>query len=273
MLGKMGVESGQLKIPDKRTEKKSYPLGISLLLFYLTFLFFVSYWVLGLIVVFLLSSVGCFFASDERNHQVAGIFIHKFFRYYFLVSQWSGFVKIDATGLRGVDPASQEIIVVANHPSLWDAALLFAQFPGMTCIMKHSLFENLFLKKAAQWASFIPNAPSLLFAREAGKRLEKKGSILMFPEGTRSKSDELHPFSQGVGLLATRHQTPIQPVFIYSDSHFLEKGWPLWKAPDLPIKITLITGELQSANEGETAKQFTQRLQRYFKEQLPRQRP
>ena len=46
----------------------------------------------------------------------------------------------------------------------------------------------------------------------AGQTMDHGYSILIFPEGTRSRDGQLHPFRSGIGLLAQESQVPILPV-------------------------------------------------------------
>jgi 1-acyl-sn-glycerol-3-phosphate acyltransferase len=44
--------------------------------------------------------------------------------------------------------------------------------------------------------------------------LAEGGALLMFPEGTRHRGDEVHPFLPGVGMLAIRSGAPVVPVAV-----------------------------------------------------------
>jgi long-chain acyl-CoA synthetase len=46
----------------------------------------------------------------------------------------------------------------------------------------------------------------------AGQAMDRKYSVLIFPEGTRSRDGQIHPFRPGIGLLARQSQTAILPV-------------------------------------------------------------
>ena len=49
------------------------------------------------------------------------------------------------------------LILVANHPSMLDALILFARLPSGVCIMKADLMRNPFLGTGAQLARYIRN--------------------------------------------------------------------------------------------------------------------
>jgi len=52
-------------------------------------------------------------------------------------------------------------------------------------------------------------------------------SLLMFPEGTRSRTGELLPFKRGAFVLAIKGQVPIVPMAIYGANRAMRKGSPL----------------------------------------------
>jgi 1-acyl-sn-glycerol-3-phosphate acyltransferase len=58
-------------------------------------------------------------------------------------------------------------------------------------------------------ADFNENVAML---RSAARKLQEGRSILIFPEGTRSKTDQLLPFKVGALLPATLAKVPIVPV-------------------------------------------------------------
>ena len=62
----------------------------------------------------------------------------------------------------------------------------------------------------------------------------------------------------------------MQPVFIRSNTRFMEKGWPMWKRPDFPIRISFELGETLEPRAEESARDFTLRLQRTYEENLSR---
>jgi 1-acyl-sn-glycerol-3-phosphate acyltransferase len=54
--------------------------------------------------------------------------------------------------------------------------------------------------------------------------LAEGGALLMFPEGTRHRDAEVHPFLPGVGMLAIRSGAPVVPVAVKGTDH-LARRW------------------------------------------------
>jgi 1-acyl-sn-glycerol-3-phosphate acyltransferase len=54
-------------------------------------------------------------------------------------------------------------------------------------------------------------------------RLARRVSVMIFPEGTRSKTDELLPFKDGAFKLAIEAQVPILPIAVAGTRHCMAK--------------------------------------------------
>jgi 1-acyl-sn-glycerol-3-phosphate acyltransferase len=78
----------------------------------------------------------------------------------------------------------------------------------------------------------------------------------------------INPFQPGVALLAMKADAPILPVFISSDSRYLQKGWPIWRMPQLPISISIRVGERIRILPDENVRDFSRRLEGVFRSGL-----
>jgi 1-acyl-sn-glycerol-3-phosphate acyltransferase len=85
------------------------------------------------------------------------------------------------------------------------------------------------LARAFRLGGFIPidrrNKESAARAIEAGARSIREGnSFLIFPEGTRSRTDELLPFKKGGFRMAIAAQAPIVPIAVQGGRAAMQKG-------------------------------------------------
>jgi 1-acyl-sn-glycerol-3-phosphate acyltransferase len=183
------------------------------------------------------------------------------YRMFWAIAAATGMLRLEADVLDALrdEPG---LIVVANHPSMLDALMLVARLPRATCIMKASLLRNIFLGAGARLARYVSNESPLAMVRQAVDALKQGGQLVMFPEGTRTTQQPLNPFMPGVTLIAKLAKSPIQTVFIDTESPYLGKGWPLWKLPPLPIVFTVRLG--QRFAPAKDADALLKELEQYF---------
>ena len=113
-----------------------------------------------------------------------------------------------------------EAIFMANHASAADVVVLFVALRrDVRFVAKRPLFWIPFLGWSMWLAGFIPvdreNTEKARAAFEKiGRSLKKGASILVFPEGTRSRNGRLGELKRSGFLLAMRTGLPIVPVGI-----------------------------------------------------------
>lgn len=87
-------------------------------------------------------------------------------------------------------------------------------------------------------------------------------SVLLFPEGTRSRDGAMAPFKPGIGLIATRTGRPVVPVRIVGLHHVLPPGRRLPHRARVEVRF----GPALRARPGEDARAFTARLESAVRE-------
>jgi len=127
------------------------------------------------------------------------------------------FCKLQVFGIGNV-PRSGGVIVASNHISAGDPPFVGASIRRESFFLaKKELFRNFFLRVLISNLNSIPVDRSTLdqSAIEAAENALRGGFVLiLFPEGTRSKTGELKKGKPGVGLLARRASVPIVPAYI-----------------------------------------------------------
>ncbi len=164
------------------------------------------------------------------------------FRLYVWSLRLMGAYRLDLRVLRELREGPPAVLA-PNHPSLIDALLIIAHEPRVACVMKSSLMNNLFLGAGARLARYIRHDPPQRMIHEAVAELKRGGIVLLFPEGTRTRSAPINALQAGVGLIAKQAGAPVQTLIIETDSPCLSKGWPLFKRPPfLPITYRMRLG-------------------------------
>lgn len=133
----------------------------------------------------------------------------------------AGIVRVD----RGNLPSCQGTVIVANHPSLIDVVLFVTMMPRTLYVAKHALRSNPVLAAIVR-ATSLPDDARLFDA--AAPYLKQGWNVLVFPEGTRSPKEGLHPFCRGAAQLALRTSSPILCVGVNMSRRILAKLQPAW---------------------------------------------
>lgn len=143
--------------------------------------------------------------------------------FYFLVKNsfhvvFSLYNRLQVTGREHIP--DYPVIVASNHASNIDPPLIGGIFPRrLRYLAKESLFRNPMLGFLISALGAIP------VTREDRQRagvvlkllldqLQQGESILLFPEGSRSKDGKLQPLEGGAAFLSVKSGIPILPVYI-----------------------------------------------------------
>jgi 1-acyl-sn-glycerol-3-phosphate acyltransferase len=114
----------------------------------------------------------------------------------------------------------------------------------MHILYKAELDQLPILARAFRIGGFIPierrNKEAAMRSIEAGAASIRAGnSFLIFPEGTRSRSDDLLSFKKGGFIMAIKAQAPIVPVAIQGGRAAMRKGSPIIQ----PVTVSVRVGE------------------------------
>lgn len=216
-----------------------------------------------------------FILPPPTGQRLGRFFLHQLFRWFVIYLRMSDLVRADLSALERLGASGGRFIAAPNHASLWDVMFIIARLPHAVCVMKKSILANPVLGGGARLAGYIPNDGMTRMIRAAADSLAEGGQLLLFPEGTRTKPDArwINPLKGGCAIIAARSAAPVYPVFIRSNSRFVQKGWPLWKRPKFPITMRIDVGPALHIQPGESSQAFTQRLEAAFEEELSKPDP
>ena len=171
--------------------------------------------------------------------------MHKIGKIWGNIALKIAFVKVKYKEI-GNFSKDEAYIIMPNHQSAFDIFTLFAYMPiEFRWVSKKENFEI----PLVGWCMKIMNEisvekSSIKELKNTLKQMERcinRGiSIVIFPEGTRSKNGELLPFKKGGFFLALKSKRKILPVAIWGTKDIMKKGSLLVK----PFKtINLIIGQ------------------------------
>lgn len=122
-------------------------------------------------------------------------------------------------------PKEGRVIIAANHRSFGDPPLVGVSVPREVHFLAK---QELFAFKPFGWTISALNAHPLnrsgdVAAFKMAKRLLEQGyAMIVFPEGRRSKTDELAAAKPGVGMLAFMTQSPVVPTYLHNTGYLKE---------------------------------------------------
>lgn len=188
---------------------------------------------------------------------------------------WSA-VTVHTHGQRNLDEVKAPFVVIANHSSHLDAPLIYGALP-------QRLSKNL---AAATAGDYFFNAwykalPTKLFfnsfpvarqghanrngQRGMASRLVSDGiPILIFPEGTRSRTGAMANFTPGAAAMSISRGVPVLPIALVGAYAAMPYGATV-PVPGRP-HVHIVFGRPLRAAPNEIAHQFSERLRRYVVE-------
>ncbi len=151
--------------------------------------------------------------------------------------------KIHVIGTENI-PKDRACLFVSNHQSHIDIGIFLGYIDTVKGFVSKAELSKLPIGN--RWMKeigcvFLDRADIKKSAKainEAMQNLQNGHSMIIFPEGTRSKSSEMAEFKAGSFKLATKPKVPIVPVTIDGSYKILEDNkFPLIKAHDVYVTV------------------------------------
>jgi 1-acyl-sn-glycerol-3-phosphate acyltransferase len=187
-------------------------------------------------------------------------------------------VKVDRRGLEKLD-RSQTYIFMSNHISALDIPIIQASLPLRTAFMaKRELFFIPFFGWGMAVSGHISvNRQNPVKARRSMERAATtlktgRNSLIVFPEGTRSRTGELGPFKLGVFSIAIEAGVPIVPIALQGTHEILPRG--SYYIKPLPVRLSVgvpvSTSGFDRKNKAILAKLIRDRIEGMLSEKTKR---
>ncbi len=150
------------------------------------------------------------------------------------------------------------VLIASNHESFLDPPLIGFAYEGeISYLARKTLFRG-----PAAWLYPRLNAvpvnqeePDMSSLKRIIKTIRSGKRVLVFPEGARTEDGHLQPAAAGVGLIASKSQSIIQPVRIFGARKCLPRGSSKLRFHPITIVIgdplTLTPQELKAKGRDE----------------------
>lgn len=204
---------------------------------------FIIFWVVVTTAVFGIVAIITSFFTHTGNpvHIIARIWA----RSILTVSR----VPVRVHGLSNIEPG-KSYIYMANHQSNFDIPVLLGYLPvQFRWLAKAELFKIPVFGRAMLGAGYVKidrfNQESAFKSiEEAAQRMKDGVSVMIFPEGTRSRDGNIRPFKKGGFVMAVDSGVPIVPVILKGTRSIMPKS---------SLRINRGAVEMQIAEPIETA--------------------
>jgi len=178
----------------------------------------VNSYITGLVLVLVtppsIALAGLWAAFDRRGNGP-----HLVARWWARLLLWVSLVKVEVRGMENLDAAGTYVFA-ANHSSMFDILVLLGYLPfQFRWLAKEELFHIPGFGWAMRKAGYIPinrtnPREGVQSLKVAAEKIEAGTSVVIFPEGTRSKDGRIQDFKRGGFTIAVRSGRPIVPVSI-----------------------------------------------------------
>jgi 1-acyl-sn-glycerol-3-phosphate acyltransferase len=208
----------------------------------------------------------CLLPHSRTLEKAARYELHYLMRFWMRSLRAMGIVLVDwpeigkLRGMRGT-------VVAANHPSLLDICWILAASPNVTCVVKSSIRSNRFFSASARLAGYISNDCGMDGLHKAVDRLKEGDLLVVFPEGTRTRTPPMNPFKPGFALMAQQANAPIQTLYLRTSSKSFRKG-VFFSCGKLPIRYNLRLGPRFEPTSGEPSKHLAHSVENAMRSDL-----
>lgn len=171
------------------------------------------------------------------------VVLHRFTCFWASIYTWTNPAwRVRVTGRENITPGTT-YVMVANHLSLLDILIVFRLFRDFKWVSKAEIFKVPLIGWNMSLNKYIPlkrgdRASVVEMMKMCRTTLAAGSSIMMFPEGTRSKDGQLRAFKPGAFELAKQSDVAVVPIVIEGTHRALpKKGFVLQGRHEISVSV------------------------------------
>jgi len=198
--------------------------------------------------------------------------VHQTFRIFIRIMRLLGILSWNITGLDKLRRPG--ILVLANHPTLLDVVFLIAFIPNADCIVKSRLMKNPAMRGFVILTGYITNDGADTLIDNARSSLKQGNTLIIFPEGTRTKPGQDIIFQRGAANIIVRSGSAPTPVIIECTPLTLSKQHKWYHIPERKFNLTfrvlndINIDSFMTTNPSLGARHLTRYLENFFATEL-----
>lgn len=176
------------------------------------------YWFVAAIVALVMFPIAVLLWAITKPFDRRGVVLHAFTNLWGSIYTWVNPVwSVRVRGRELID--GEPCVMVSNHLSLVDIFVMHRLFRHFKWVSKIEVFRIPVIGWNMRLNGYVPlrrgerSSVLEMFAR-CRDALAKGSPIMMFPEGTRSRTGQLKPFKPGAFELAKEAGVPMQPIVV-----------------------------------------------------------
>lgn len=182
------------------------------------------------------------YRNEAKRRSLARYSIATSFRFFLSTAKVLGVLDYRIDGLELLRK-ERGCLIVANHPTLIDYVLLASVMPETDCLVKSSLLRNPFIGGVIRAAGYLVNSQADELLPASQQRLAQGDTILIFPEGTRTRQGEKMVLQRGAANIAVRCGCDLRVVVIRCSEHLLDKQSRWYDIPPRKPLFQVAVGE------------------------------
>jgi 1-acyl-sn-glycerol-3-phosphate acyltransferase len=163
---------------------------------------------------------------------------------------------------------SKPAVIISNHTSFLDILAVGMITPKMIYLVNDWVYNSPIFGRVVKLAGYYPASQGIEGSVEHLRdKIEKGYSLMIFPEGTRSNTNEIGRFYKGAFYLAEHFNIDVLPVYIHGNSETLPKGDHII----YDESITVVIDKRIKADDtsfGENYSQRTKSINKYFRSEF-----
>lgn len=150
-------------------------------------------------------------------------------RWWSRLTCWLALCRIKSSGHENLDPR-QSYVFIANHQGAFDIFLIYGFLnQNIKWMQKASLRKIPLVGFASEMAGhvFVDNSNPVARVNtinEAKKKMEDGASIMLFPEGARSRTGKMGRFKRGAYQIAYDLKLPVVPLTLNGPFDVMKRG-------------------------------------------------